>query len=135
VIYHAESLGGATQIAARVEQGLAKAEGIRSPLVVRTPAHLRKALKTHPYVNEEKDERMLSIGFFSEPPKLTLVKLLQPDRSPPDRYCVSGSELFLHTPGGMARTKLTTDYFDRQLQVVTTIRNLKTIRALIGLIP
>ena len=51
-------------------------------------------------------------------------------RSPGDRFLVKGREVFLHTPNGSARSKLTVDYFDRALGLTMTVRNLKTVRAL-----
>jgi uncharacterized protein (DUF1697 family) len=134
VIFGVTRAGDEKRVTAEVEARLLTEDGIRSPIITRSSAALKNALEEHPFVNDERDERMLSIGFFSRRPKPTLVKSLQPDRSPPDRFYVSGTELFLHTPLGMGKTKLTTDYFDRQLEVVTTVRNLKTIRALVALI-
>jgi uncharacterized protein (DUF1697 family) len=90
-------------------------------------------IETHPFVADEEDERFVSIGFFSKTPSSDAVARLDKDRSPPDRFVVRRADLFLHTPQGMGRSKLTVGYFDVQLGVVTTVRNLKTLRAIVAL--
>jgi uncharacterized protein (DUF1697 family) len=56
-----------------------------------------------------------------------------PDRSPPDRFAVIGSEVHLNCPNGSARTKLTVDWFERSLGVRATARNWRTLERLIEL--
>ena len=41
---------------------------------------------------------------------------------------------FLHVPGGMGRTKLTTDWFDRRLGTPMTVRNWRTVNALLEMV-
>ena len=50
----------------------------------------------------------------------------------PERFVVSGSEVYLYLPNGMARTKLP-GYLDRKLRVPATIRNWNTLTKLIEL--
>lgn len=38
-----------------------------------------------------------------------------------------GREIFLHCPNGVARTKLTNDYFDAKLATTSTMRNWRTV--------
>ena len=55
---------------------------------------------------------------------------LDPDRSPPDRYTLGTGHIYLYCPKGVARTKLTCDYFDRTLACTTTMRNWRTMTKL-----
>ena len=52
---------------------------------------------------------------------------LDPDRSPPDEFVVRGSEIYLHLPNGVTRSKLTSQYFDSRLKTITTARNWRTV--------
>jgi len=59
------------------------------------------------------------------------VARLDPDRSPPDRFVVAGCDVHLHLPNGVARSKLTNDYFGRALGIVSTVRNWRTVSKLL----
>ena len=131
------SLGGgvsteakAQAVAEEVGKALKTRDKLVVPFSVRKKEALSAALLAHPFAAEEKDERMVGIGFLSERPPAALVKKLDPERSPGDRFVVQGREVFLHTPNGSARSKLTVDYFDRALGLTMTVRSLKTVRAL-----
>ena len=39
---------------------------------------------------------------------------------------MSGNEIYLHCPAGLARTKLTNAWFDSRLDTVSTVRNWRT---------
>jgi uncharacterized protein (DUF1697 family) len=70
---------------------------------------------------------------LSETPALDRVANLDPGRSPPDRFTVAGRAIYVHAPNGVARTKLTNDYFDRALGVTSTARNWRTVGKLLSL--
>ena len=55
---------------------------------------------------------------------------LDPQRSPPDEFIVSGKNIYLRLPNGVARSKLTNAYFDKALRTVGTSRNWRTIARL-----
>ena len=56
---------------------------------------------------------------------------LDPKRSPGDAFELRGRDLYLHLPNGVAKTKLTNDYFDRTLATVATVRNWNTVGKLV----
>jgi uncharacterized protein (DUF1697 family) len=61
------------------------------------------------------------------------VASLDPNRSPPDAFVVRGQEVYMHLPGGVARTKLTNAYFDSKLTTTCTGRNWRTVNKLLEL--
>lgn len=123
----------AQAVAEEVGRALKKEDHLVVPITVRKKTALSSALAAHPFAAQEADERMVGIGFLSDRPAPAAVKKLDPERSPGDRFFVKGREVFLHTPNGSARSKLTVDYFDRALGLTMTVRNLKTVRALVEL--
>jgi uncharacterized protein (DUF1697 family) len=62
------------------------------------------------------------------------VAALDPDRSPPDEFEVSGREIFVHYPGGSGRSKLDLAYFEKQLGVAGTARNWNTVTRLLSML-
>ena len=71
--------------------------------------------------------------FLDRAPKAAAVAKLDPDRSTPDAFEVTGREIYLRLPNGAGRSKLTLDYFERVLGVRGTARNWRTVSALVEL--
>ena len=120
-------------IPAAVTAAIAAKFGFDVPIVTRTAAELQRIIKANPFVEPGTDLRLLSVGFLADRPSAARVAALDPDRSPPDAFVLHGRELYLRYPNGVARTKLTNAYFDRQLETVTTFRNWRTTLMLLEL--
>lgn len=116
-----------------ISSGIAERFGYRVPVVLRSEAALAQALASNPFLTREErvDESELHVLFLADTPPAEAVAALDPDRSPPDRFAVSGREVYLRLPQGMARTKLTNDYFDTKLGTVGTARNWRTAQMLL----
>jgi len=114
-------------------RALAKRFGFEVPVVVRTPAQLEAALKANPFRATGAEPEQLYVGFLAERPAAPAVKALDPKRSPGDSFQVLGNDVFLHLPKGGAKTKLTNAWFDAGLKTVCTMRNVRTVQALVDL--
>lgn len=102
--------------------------GLRVPVVLRSADAMAGVLAGVPFAELDREE--LHVGFLAEPPSAERLAKLDPARSPGDRFAVVSGEIYLHLPNGVARTKLTNDYFDRALGTVCTVRNWNTVEAL-----
>jgi uncharacterized protein (DUF1697 family) len=120
-------------IAAAVEKRITKAYGLSVAVVLRTPAELARIARNNPFLGRETDLSKLHVVFLNRRPPAGAVAKLDPERSPPDEFRVHAREIYLHLPGGSARSKLTLDYFERRLGVAGTARNWKTLLKLIEL--
>lgn len=106
---------------------LAKQLGIDVPVVLRSARELDGVVRGNPFLAKRTDEKALHVVFLAERPAPARVAALDPGRSPPDAFLVRGAEVFLSCPHGMARTKLTNDWFDRTLGTISTVRNWRTV--------
>jgi uncharacterized protein (DUF1697 family) len=104
--------------------------GFNIPVMVRTPTALRRALHDNPF--PDADPAHVSIGFYASKPAAAAIKQLEGDRFEPERFAMSGRELYLYLPNGMGRTKLP-GYLDRRLKVPVTIRTINTVTKLVEL--
>lgn len=111
-------------VGAAVQADLTDRFGHEMPVVTTTAQALAKAIEAFPFVDA--DEKLRQVGFLSARPSAARIAALDPQRSPGDHFAVVGAHIYLWCPGGMARTKLTNAWFDRQLGVVSTFRNWKT---------
>jgi uncharacterized protein (DUF1697 family) len=105
--------------------------GFSVPIVLRDREELAKAASNNPFLKAGLPQPTLHVYFLADLPTADAVKTLDPQRSAPDAFHVSGREIYLHVPNGMGRTKLTCAYFDSRLSTVATARNWATVLKLL----
>jgi uncharacterized protein (DUF1697 family) len=120
------------KLASRVPDLIVKAVldriGFRAPVVTRTAAELRSVASANPFLRAGgADADELHVMFLAERPTPAKVSFLDPLRSPPDEFVVRGRDIYVRCPNGVARSKLTNDYFDRSLATTSTMRNWRTV--------
>ena len=116
-----------------ISRGISTRFDLAVPVVLRTGSELVSVVKGNPYLKTAADIDKLHVAFLATRPGKAEVAGLDPDRSPPDEFQVRGSEIYLHCPAGLARTKLSNDYFDRRLNTISTVRTWKTVLKLMEL--
>ena len=117
-------------LSARMTAAIAASHGFQIPVVMRTASEFDRIVRGNPFLAAGADPTKLYVGFLAALPDPMRIARLDPDRSPPDVFKVRGGEVYLHFPAGVARSKLSNDYFDRTLGTVCTIRNWRTVRRL-----
>ena len=123
----------ARQIAEAVSGEIARRFYFQVPVLLRRPSELREVLARNPFLKADTDTKMLHVGFLASKPSAAQVRSLDPDRSPPDRFELHGREIYFCCPNGVARTKLTNQYFDTRLETICTVRNWATVRKLVDM--
>jgi uncharacterized protein (DUF1697 family) len=127
------SPAAAKKLPAAIEAVIAKRFGMRVPVVMRTAAELSAAARDNPFLAAGADPDELHLAFLAEAPSATQIASLDPKRSPPDAFVVRGANIYLHLPGGVAKTKLSNAYFDAKLGTTSTVRNWRTVLKLVEL--
>jgi len=117
----------ANQIPRLISAGIAERFDLRIPVVTRSAAELEGVVAGNPYLGIESDFTKLHVAFLADRPTPASIDKLDPNRSPPDRFRLMGTEIYLHLPNGAARSKLTNAYFDSRLGTTSTARNWKTV--------
>jgi uncharacterized protein (DUF1697 family) len=107
--------------------------GFQTHIILRNQHEIERIESANPYCNKELPPEKLHVVFLADTPTAEKVALLDPNRSLPDEFTVSGSEIFLYMPNGMGKTKLTNAYFDSKLKTVSTARNWRTLQKLLEL--
>ena len=110
-----------------IGEAMAARFGYRVPVLTRTGSELAAILGANPFLGRGAEVGQLHVGFLADQPEAAAVDALDPDRSPPDEFAVVGREVYSYCPQGIARTKLTTRYFESKLSVTMTARNWKTV--------
>jgi len=121
------------KIIQRVGRGIASDFGFEPPIVVRTVAELEATVGRNPFLPAEPEDS-LHVGFLADRPRPIAVGALDHQRSPGDRFAVVERDIYLCLPNGVGKSKLTNAYFDSKLGTVSTIRNWRTVLALLELL-
>lgn len=132
VVYDARP-GVAATVGRKVAGLIASTTGLAVPVVTRTAAEWRAVARNHPWLGTVKDPAALHVVFLADRPAQAQVAKLDPARSAPDAFAVRGREIYLALPNVAGRTKLTNAYFDATLRTVSTMRNWRTVQALLAL--
>ena len=116
-----------------VSSKIAERFGYRIPVILRTARQLRDVISNNPFIKAGIAEDNLHVMFLADRPHPAKTAALDPDRSLPDTFIVSGRDIYLHLPNGVARSKLTNAWFDSALSTVSTGRNWRTVTKLLSM--
>jgi len=123
-----EATSGAGRLEPRLERAIAEGLAPGVSVVVRTRTELAKVVAANPFTG--RDLSKLHVTFLQERPSRARAATLDPGFGAPDEFRVLGRELYLHFSDGSGRSKLSNAYFEKQLGVVATTRNWRTVTAL-----
>ncbi|HEX4520122.1 MAG TPA: DUF1697 domain-containing protein [Gaiellaceae bacterium] len=132
VVFRSE-LGKPRELVRAIEGAIAERYGLAVTVILRTPAELASIAASNPFPDDEQEPSKLHVLFLDRAPAATAASGLDPERSPGDSFSVTGREIYLRFPGGSGKTRLTLDWFERQLGVKGTARNWNTLLKLISL--
>ena len=121
------------ELVARIGAVIDKSCGLEIEVIIRSGTELALVVARNPLVSSaaiEPDPATLHVAFLAEHPTDAAIATLDPDRSPPDAFVVTGREVYLSYPGGSGRSRLTLGYLERQLGTVGTARNWRTVQRL-----
>jgi uncharacterized protein (DUF1697 family) len=117
---------GPESLARHLEGVVEEVAGFAVPVVVRTGHELDTIVSAQPFVNE--DDTKLHVAFLGAEPAPEAVLSFGGQAVAPDTFALVGSDLYLHLPNGMGRSRLGLAV-DR-LKVVVTVRNWRTVNTL-----
>ena len=110
-----------------IEAGIKRDLGLEIVVLIRTGAELGRLVARNPFARRASDLKQLHVTFLAESPGAARVKELDPERSPPDEFHVAARDVYLYTPNGYGRSKLSNAYFEKKLGVAATSRNWNTV--------
>jgi uncharacterized protein (DUF1697 family) len=116
---------GSSRVASRLPAALSEVAGFDVPVLLRSAADLASVVAGQPLAGPAS---AWHVTFLSAPPGRA--EGLEPAGYGEDTFAIVGREVYLRTPNGYGRTKLTNALFERKLGVVATTRNWRTVCAL-----
>lgn len=114
----------------QLEQAIADELGLKIDVMVRTHRELAAVMKLHPFGDRTEDHKQLHVSFLAAVPEPDRAGSLEPPAGEEIELTVHGRELYLYTPQGLGRTKLSNATIERRLGVKGTARNWRTVTEL-----
>jgi uncharacterized protein (DUF1697 family) len=122
--------GALKKIAAHVENEVNDGHGFRCIFNSRNAAEMAAIVAANPFRKKVCDGKTLHVVFLADAPSADKIARLDPNRSLGDEFRVTGREVYLYLPNGMARTKLSNQWLDSKLKTMSTVRNWNTVNKL-----
>lgn len=122
------------ELAALIQQVIRDRFDLEIGVIIRTREELEDVVARNPLLEQGVTGTQLHGIFLAVTPDERQVADLDSDRSPPDRFVVSGKEIYVHYPRGSGRSKLNLEYFERTLGVIGTARNWNTVTRLLEML-
>ena len=112
----------------KIEKGISARFGYDIAAMIRTVDELEALFLSNPYLKEDDfNPAKMAVIFLREPVTDFQSSKVSTVSYPPDKFQISGREIFIYCPNGFGRTKLYTNFFENKMGVTGTARNWKTI--------
>ena len=120
-------------VARKCKRQIKEAFGLEIDVVVRTRDELADVVQRDPLGDVATNPKRYQVSFLDGELAPETVKKLEEAAAEPERFVVSGREVYAWHPEGVARSKLWAALAGRALGVTATARNWTTVTKLLGL--
>ena len=121
------------EVEAELSRAIGRELGVETPVVVRTREELADVIARDPFGGQADDPKRYQVSFLSGAPDAAAVRALEDQDFAPERFVVSGREIYAWHPAGLQRSRLAAELSDRRLGVTVTARNWNTVTKLVAL--
>ena len=123
-----------TKVGFLIKQEIYKTFGHDVPVVVIGKADLEVCLKNNPFLKEKDvDTKKLYVSFVSMELKNERIHDLKISKIKPDQVHIDQSRIYIKYDISPAKTRLDNNYIEKNLNVISTIRNWNTVNKLLEL--
>ena len=118
------------RLAARLTAAIGKSHGFEPHVLLLTRSELQKAARGNPFPESIETPKNLHLFFLVEPPKQPDLKACEALKTTTERFKLTDSVFYLHTPDGFGSSKLV-GRVEKLLGVRATARNWRTVVTLL----
>jgi uncharacterized protein (DUF1697 family) len=115
----------------KIEDQIFKKYDFHVPVIIRSEDEIRKIIAANPFLKEKNiEQKKLHVTFLSNIPDKENVESIEKMDFSPDKFMISGKEVYLYVPNGYGETKISNTFFEKKLKVKATTRNWNTVNKL-----
>ncbi len=107
--------------------------GFEVPVIVRTLTELKAAVEKNPFYTSDIDISKLHLTLLKNKPSHGDLYQTQTYNYEPDQFYIENKNVFIYCEGKYHKSKLSNNFFEKQLRVQASTRNWKTILKLVEL--
>jgi uncharacterized protein (DUF1697 family) len=124
----------ATETALNIEKAILQRFNYNIPVMIRTVEEVRSIISVSPFLAEENFEpSKMAVIFLYEKATEAQIQKVSGINYPPDKFKITGREIFIYCPNGFGRSRLYTNFFEKKMGVTGTARNWKTITTILDI--
>jgi len=120
-------------VAGMLEKEIAARLGVETDVMVRTRDELADVIERNPLAGVADNPKRYQVSFLSAQPDPERTRALAEVDVAPERFVVSGREVYAWHPDGLQRSRLVRLLGDKDLGVTATARNWNTVTKLLEL--
>ena len=105
--------------------------GFDVPVLVIKSERLKRIVTENPFANE--DLKRVYVALLYTAPAPERLELINAIDISPEAFAIEGEDMYLFSPLGAAKSKLTNNFIEQKLKVSATTRNWNTINKLISM--
>jgi uncharacterized protein (DUF1697 family) len=117
-------------VAAAIEKRIEADLSMKVGVVVRTAAEMAAVVAGNPMPEHLDEPAKFVVAFLSAAPRAAAVEAIDRSAYAPEVFEVSGREVYAYCASGLNATKFGNVFWEKQLGVVATVRNWRTVQAL-----
>jgi len=121
-------------IAVMIETRIEQFFGYGVSVFIRDAQDFKRIIDGNPFIHQRTvDHAKLHVTFLYKKVSEQLMNTLHIPEKESGEFSIGECELYLFSPEGYGKTRLSNSFFERKLRVVATTRNWKTVHALYNL--
>lgn len=109
-----------------LEKSILKKMGFEVPVIVRTSKELQISIATNPFINDS-EIAQLHLTFLKRKPTEEDEQKILNNNYNSDKFKIKGKDIFISCFGKYHQSKLTNNFFEKNLNTKATTRNWKTV--------
>jgi uncharacterized protein (DUF1697 family) len=119
-------------VASLIENTLKDRFGLTVPAMIRNIDKIKQIISENPFLDEKGfDPAKMAVMFLREKPGEDQIMKVKDVNYPPDKFNISGKEIFVYCPNGFGKTKLYTNFFENKMKIIGTARNWNTVNTIL----
>lgn len=128
VVFKNKSANGLSEM---IEQKIFEKYNFNVPVIIRRVDEMQNIINNNPFLKEKEiDISKLHVVYLAENPIQGNIDKIKELNFEPDKFYISGKEVYVYCPNGYGSTKLANNFFENKLKVNATTRNWRTTNEL-----
>lgn len=131
IVFSCQDEMAVDSVSLKIQKAILEKLKLKIAVITRTIGEMERVINNNPFLIEPLfDASKMAVVFLSEEPSVSQIEKVINVDYPPDKFKITGKEIFIFCPNGFGKTKLYTNFFELKMGVTGTARNWRTVTKL-----